>query len=275
MSEIFANGAKLWYDVQGEGDPIACIGGIGLVSNQFDFITPLLAKKAKVLNWDFRGVGKSRPIPKLHYRDYADQAADLLAIMDDAGIEKAHIWGCACSHIGVRFAADYPDRTASLILFPWYSPKKTIKHVFDAGVELSYAFDSLEFWSKIIVDRFSSPNMTPELREWESSKLCENLEPEAFRILWSGMKVSDRSCDLPNIKAPTLLLMGDVGVAGNEANQHAIQAVKSAISAPVETKYINGSGGTFYMIERPEETADALIEWMQSHPIKSSAEAAE
>jgi pimeloyl-ACP methyl ester carboxylesterase len=266
MPTINANEANLWYDVQGEGEAIACIGGIGLVSNQFDYITPTLAEKVKVLNWDFRGVGKSRPIPKLHYRDYAEQAADLLAIMDDAGIDKAHIWGCACAHIGVRFAADYPDRTSSLILFPWYSPKKTIRHVFDAGVELSLAFNSLEAWSKIITDTFSSPNMTPELQEWESSKLCENLEPEAFRILWSGMKESDRSCDLPKVESPVLLLMGDVGVAGNEANQHAIKNVQNAIKTSSEISYISGAGGTFYMIEKPQETADVLLDWIERNP---------
>ena len=270
MTTINANGADLWYEVKGEGQAIACIGGIGLVSNQFDYITPVLAEKVKVLNWDFRGVGKSRPIPKLHYRDYSDQADDLLAIMDDAGIEKAHIWGCACAHIGVRFAADYPDRTASLILFPWYSPKTTIKHVFDAGVELGHAFNSLEAWAKIITETFSSPNMTPEMKEWEWSKLCENLEPEAFRILWSAMKVSDRSCDLPKVESPVLLLMGDVGVAGNEANQHAIKKVKDAIKSTTEVSYISGSGGTFYMIEKPQDTAKVLLDWMERNPASTN-----
>lgn len=267
MPTIEANGAKLWYELEGSGDTIACIGGIGLVSNQFDYVTPLLKENAQVLNWDFRGVGKSRPLPDVHYADYADQAADLLAIMDDAGVEKAHIWGSACSHIAVKFAAEYPERTASLILFPWYSPKRTIKHVFDAGVELSYAFDSLEFWSKIIVERFSSPNMTKEMGEWESSTLCANLEPEAFRRLWAGMKVSDRSSDLPKIACPTLLLMGDVGVAGNEANQHAIRQVEKGVAGDVETALIAGCGGTFYMIEKPKETADVLVDWMARHPI--------
>lgn len=266
MTMIQANSANLWYDVQGSGDPIACVGGIGLASNQFDFVTPHLAEHMSVLNWDFRGVGKSQPLPKLHYRDYAEQADDLLAIMDDAGIEKAHIWGSACAHIAVRFAGNYPDRTASLILFPWYSPKRTIKHVFDAGVELGSAFGTLDFWSKIIVERFSSPNMTPEMGEWESSKLCENLSPQAFEALWDGMKNSDCSSNLFNVSAPTLLLMGDVGVAGNEANQHAIEAVESSVKGPVETSYVKGTGGTFYMIEKPKETVEVLVDWVKRHP---------
>jgi len=267
MPMVKSNGADIWYELTGkDSETIAGIGGIGLVSNQFDLVTPLLSEHMQVLNWDLRGVGKSKPIPKVNYGDYADQAIDLLAVMDAAGIEKAHIWGCACAHIGVRFAAEYPDRTASLILFPWYSPKKTIEQVFGAGAELSLAFDSLDFWSKIIVERFSSPNMSPELAEWESSKLCENLPPEVFRALWAGMRESDCTKDLPKISCPSLLLMGNVGVAGNNANQHAINQVQSGVAGSSEVALIEGTGGTFYMLEKPQETVEILVDWVSRHP---------
>jgi pimeloyl-ACP methyl ester carboxylesterase len=267
MTIIEANEAKLWYDIQGDGEPIVCIGGMGLVSNQFDFVTPHLAKETKVINWDLRGVGKSRPIPKLNYRDYAEQADDLLAIMDHAGIEKAHIWAAACSHIGVRFAAEYPERTASLIFFPWYSPKKTISQVFDAGVELSYAFNSLEYWALVIANKFTSPQYQEKMREWEVPKLMENLDPEMFRIHWGSMKNSDRRPDLPKIKCPTLLLMGDAGVAGNETNRREVTRIKETIPGGADTHFIEGCGGTYFMIEAPEQTAEALINWTKKHPV--------
>lgn len=274
MPTIEANGAKLWYDVQGQGEPIVAIGGMALVSNQFDFCTPHIAEKAQIVNFDLRGVGKSRPIPKLNYTDYADQADDVIAVMDEIGLEKAHIWAAACSHIAVRFAAAYPERTASLIFFPWYSPKQTINHVFDAGIELSYAFDSMEQWAKIIATAFTAEDRQQKLLDWEVPKIIENLEPEMFRIHWRSMKECNRRCDLEQIKAPTLLLMGDAGVAGNEANQRELTRVSESISAPVETHFIAGTGGTYYMIEEPEETARVLVEWMDKHPTKQSRAAA-
>ena len=207
-------------------------------------------------------MGKSRPIPKLNYTDYADQADDVLAILDEIGVERAHIWGAACSHVAVRFAASYPERTSSLIFFPWYSPKRTIAHVFDAGVELSHAFDSMEYWAQIVATAFTADDRRAKLQEWEVPRIVENMEPEAFRIHWGSMKRSNRRADLPKITAPTLLLMGDAGVAGNEANQREIELVKEAIPAPVETHFVEGCGGTYFMIEEPEDTAAALVDWM-------------
>ena len=271
MPRITANGADLWYSLQGEGETIVCIGGMALVSNQFDFVTPHLCKGARVLNMDLRGVGKSRPHPKLNYRDYSDQADDVLAVMDAAGIERAHIWGAACSHMAVRFAAQYPDRTQSVIFFPWYSPKRSINHVFDAGVELTLAFDSMEQWANIIATAFTSKQYQQLLLDWEVPKIVENLDPEMFRIHWGSMKNSNRRDDLPKIKAPTLLLMGDAGVAGNEANQRELELVKAQIPGLVETHFIAGCGGTYYMIEQPEETARVLFEWMARHAVQTAS----
>ena len=268
MPVVESNGAQIWYDVQGEGEPIVCIGGMGLVSNQFDFVTPLLARQAQVINWDLRGVGKSAPAPLVNYDDYADQADDLLAVMDAAGIEKAHIWAAACSHIGVRFAAKYPERTASLIIFPWYSPKKAISHIFDAGVELSLAFNSLEYWAKVIATKFTTENYKAKMVDWEVPKLLGNLSPEMFRIHWGSMKASDRTCDLPLVQSDVLLLMGDAGVAGSEANRREIDKVSKAVKGEVEAKLIPESGGTYFMIERPEETVAALMDWMGRHPAR-------
>lgn len=266
MSTIQANGATLWYDAQGEGDAIVCIGGMALVSNQFDFVTPILAKDAKVVNYDLRGVGKSRPIPKLNYNDYADQADDVLAILDELGIERAHIWGAACSHIAVKFAAAYPERTASLVFFPWYSPKRTIQHVFDAGVEISHAFGSMEFWAYMVATAFTADERQQKLRDWEIPMIVNNLDPEMFRIHWGSMKHSNRRSDLESIHAPTLLLMGDAGVASSEANRREVERVREMIPGETELHLVEGCGGTYFMIEEPEETARVLVDWMQRHP---------
>ena len=88
------------------------------------------------------------------------------------------------------------------------------------------------------------------------------------------MKECNRLCDLGQMKAPTLLLMGDAGVAGNETNQRELARVSESISAPGETHFIEGTGGTFYMIEEPDETARLLVDWMDKHPTKHKRAAA-
>ncbi|MFH0814048.1 MAG: alpha/beta hydrolase [Pseudomonadota bacterium] len=260
------NAAKLWYDVQGEGAPLFCIGGMGLVSNQYDFTTPILSKSCKVINYDIRGVGKSAPPPLLNYRDYSEQAEDVRAIMDTIGIKKAHIWAGACSHIGVKFAARYPDRTASLIFFPWFRPIPAVVHIFDAGVELCGGFGKIDYWATIIASAFTDPNFRKLMLEWEVPMLVKNLSCEAFKIHWGSMKHCDLTNEIPNIKVPTLMLMGTEGVAGNKTTQSEIKFVEYNIPG-AEKVFIEGSGGTYYMIDNPEKTCAAILDWIKKHPL--------
>lgn len=269
MPIVEANAAKLWYDVQGEGEPLFCIGGMALVSNQYDFVTPILAKSCKVINYDLRGVGKSAPPPLLNYRDYAEQAEDVKAVMDAIGIEKAHIWAGACSHIGVKFAARYPERTASLIFFPWFRPISAVVHIFDAGIDLCNGFGTMEHWAKIIASAFTDPEFRKLMLEWEVPMLVGNMSCEAFKIHWGGMKCCDLTSDIPKIKAPTLMLMGTEGVAGNKTTQSEIRYVQESIPG-AETAYIQGSGGTYYMIDNPEKTCQAVLDWLKKHPVQKT-----
>ena len=77
MPKLEINGARLWYDVQGDGQPLFCIGGLVLVSDQYAFTTPILSKKFKVINFDMRGIARSAPLPALNYREYQEQAEDI------------------------------------------------------------------------------------------------------------------------------------------------------------------------------------------------------
>lgn len=262
MPYIEANGAKLWYDIQGEGEPLFCIGGMALVSNQYDFTTPILSKSCKVINYDIRGVGKSAPPPALNYRDYSEQADDVLAILDHIGLDKVHIWAGACSHIGVRFAARYPERTASLIFFPWFRPMAEVGPIFDAGIKLCDGFGKMDYWAGIIATTFTDPEFNKLMLEWEVPKIVGNMSCDAFKIHWGGMRECDLTDEIPKIKAPVLLLMGTEGVAGVETMMREIAYVEQSIKV-VEKKYIEGSGGTYCMIDSPEKTSEAILDWLK------------
>jgi lipase len=68
-----------------------------------------------VLAPDLRGRGRSAHLPAPY--GMATHLADLLAVLDHAGAERAvvvgHSMGC---HIAARFAADHPARTAAVLL---------------------------------------------------------------------------------------------------------------------------------------------------------------
>ncbi|WCB93984.1 esterase/lipase [Baekduia alba] len=78
-----------------------------------------------VLAYDARGHGASDPAPSPSAYEYADLAADLLSVMDAAGIERAVLAGASMgAHTAVRVALAHPERVAGLVIVtPAYDPE--------------------------------------------------------------------------------------------------------------------------------------------------------
>ncbi len=79
-----------------------------------------------VLAYDARGHGRSSAAPDRAY-GYEELAADLLAVLDAAGIERALLAGASMgAHTAVRLALRHPERVAALALItPAYEPSSS------------------------------------------------------------------------------------------------------------------------------------------------------
>jgi 3-oxoadipate enol-lactonase len=106
------NGAKIYYEVAGEGQPLlmvhAGIASKSMWDDQFDFF----AQKYKVVRYDMRGFGHSLPVASDYQRH-----EDIRALLDFLKIDHAYLMGCsmgggAC----MNFVLDYPDRADALIM---------------------------------------------------------------------------------------------------------------------------------------------------------------
>jgi len=109
------NGADLWYDVTGEGEPVMQIHGAGFGHFNFAPATPELAKSFRVVDFDLRGYGASdRPLQHYDMEVWADDVAGLMDVLD---IETAHIHGTSMGGmIAIVFAGKYPQRTTSVVI---------------------------------------------------------------------------------------------------------------------------------------------------------------
>jgi pimeloyl-ACP methyl ester carboxylesterase len=85
----------------------------------------------RVLAYDARGHGESDPAPSPEAYTYADLAADLRSVLDDAGVDRAVLAGASMgAHTLLRFALDAPDRVAGVVVItPAYEPSR------DPGLE--------------------------------------------------------------------------------------------------------------------------------------------
>lgn len=107
----------------GEGVPVVLLHGLTATRRYVVMGSKSLERGGhRVIAFDARGHGRSQP--KDEY-SYAALAADLLAVMDDRGIDRAVLAGASMgAHTIVRFALDHPDRAAALVLItPAFDPE--------------------------------------------------------------------------------------------------------------------------------------------------------
>ena len=122
-----ANGVKIWYFVQGRGQPVVLIHG-WLSSARINWELPgtsgLLAKDYRVIALDMRGHGLSdKPTKEEAYGP--ELVEDILRLLGHLKIQKAHIVGYSMGGIvAANFIAKHPDHVLSGTLagMGWLKP---------------------------------------------------------------------------------------------------------------------------------------------------------
>jgi len=115
MPYLKANKIKIFYEYEGEGEPLIIVGGFASIHYIWkDFVKPL-QNKYKVLIFDSRGFGFTDVTTPPYTVDML--AKDILELMDALKIEKAYVLGHSMgSLILQKMCLDYPKRIKKAIL---------------------------------------------------------------------------------------------------------------------------------------------------------------
>ena len=273
-----ADGAKLWYEITGKGDPLVLIGGFALIHDQFEFCNDILRKAGfKTVHWNQEGAGRSDwTMAKPYTVDgWAD---DLKCVLDHAGLKKVYIWSTSTgTSIGIRFAAKYPQYMAALITYPWFKTDLTWKRIFDAayGVADVFGIDTLaKVFATVVLPesiRYTSEHIKYE--KWSQPNYKRNVNMTTLRNVLDALSNLDLTGDVKRLKCPTLLLMG------NDSALNKDESMKSssyeyligefrALKPDTDVGTVQGAGSTYCMITRPKDTSQILIDWVKK--LKSS-----
>lgn len=115
MPFVENQGAKIYWDEQGSGEPLLLIMGLSYPSYMWHRTRPVLAKRYRTIALDNRGVGQSDVPPGVY--SIALMASDAASVLEAAGVESAHVFGVSMGGmIAQEFALQYPKRVRSLIL---------------------------------------------------------------------------------------------------------------------------------------------------------------
>lgn len=115
MPRISSSGASLFYDDVGTGPPVLLSHSWQCDGRQWPQVPALTEAGYRVLNLDNRGHGRSGP-HRRHYTTW-DLADDLVAVLDDAGVEQAVVVGLSIGGFAaIRAALRHRTRVRALVL---------------------------------------------------------------------------------------------------------------------------------------------------------------
>ena len=115
MAFVENQGARIYWDEQGQGEPVLLIMGLGYPSAMWHRTRPALTARYRTIALDNRGAGRSDTPPGPY--SIRLMASDAAAVLDTASIESAHVFGVSMGGmIAQEFDLQYPQRVRSLIL---------------------------------------------------------------------------------------------------------------------------------------------------------------
>jgi pimeloyl-ACP methyl ester carboxylesterase len=106
---------RIAWEERGSGHPLLLIQGLGYARWSWEPVVAPLAGRYRVLFFDNRGIGESdRPAGPYTARQ---MAGDALQVLDEAGVERAHVLGASLGGmIAQELAVLAPARVAKLVL---------------------------------------------------------------------------------------------------------------------------------------------------------------
>lgn len=127
MTEITVHGAgvELAGEEVGEGKPVVLLHGLTATRRYVVMGSRALERAGhRVIAYDARGHGSSSPAPAHDAYTYEDLGHDLIAVLDDRGVERAVLAGASMgAHTLLWAALAVPERVAGLVVItPAYDP---------------------------------------------------------------------------------------------------------------------------------------------------------
>lgn len=254
-----SNGCRIYWEESGAGDPLLLIMGLGYSLDMWHRTRPAMAKHYRTIVFDNRGVGKS-DVPSGAYA-IAQMADDAAAVLDAAGVDRAHVYGVSMGGmIAQELALRHAGRVRSLILGCTTCGGPSSIPAAPKVIEtlMARAAMTAEEGAEAMVPFIYGPS-TPRSRIDEDLEIRRRTYPQAAGYLGQVQGVMAWSCcdRLGNIQVPTLVLHGEkdqLVPAGN--GRMLAQRIAGARLVMLE------NASHIYPTDEPEAANDAVLRFL-------------
>lgn len=255
------DGASLWWEATGPHDApvVVLIMGLAYPSDMWFRIRPSLARTRRVLVLDNRGAGRTGDVVGAPYTVEL-MAADVLAVMDAAGVSRADVVGAsmggliaqelaltaparvrslvlACTHPGISHAVLNPDALAMLA----HRGEMTAGQAAEASIPFNYAP--------------STPRSRIE-EDW-AVRLPLATTPTGYLAQAQGTSTWSGLPRIEALQVPTLVLHGALDRLVPPDNGRLL-----ADRIPGAELVLLADANHLFFSDQPERTVEVLTDWL-------------
>ncbi len=249
------------YTIQGSGEPLLLIHGIGGLRALWRFMLPELSKHFTVITYDLRGHGESS-VPDQEF-GLDELVADLERVRERAGFEQAHFAGHSLGGmIGPAYARKYPDRVLSLGLFSTAAGRTEEDSKKVWGVVKAMEEKGIPQVLPTLVDRWFTDEFVVAHPEMVENRLQQvlNTDPDVFMNVFRIYAGTEMLPWLDEIKVPSLVLTGENDGGCNPRLNQLIASTLPNSELVILPMYKHS-----ILAEAPKEVAKHLIDFITRH----------
>jgi pimeloyl-ACP methyl ester carboxylesterase len=210
MAYFTHDSLEFYYAVQGHGQPLILIHGLGSSSRDWEFQVDSFAEHFQVITLDLRGHGRSsKPKGPYSIRLFAEDTARLIK---ELGLPPGHVQGISLGGmVAFQLALVYPDLVRSLVITnstPDMVPR-SLKEKFAFWQRfLIVRLMGMEKMGRVLAQRFLPHPDQEQLRRIFTERWAENDKTAYLKALKGviGWSVMDQ---LAAINCPALIIGAD------------------------------------------------------------------
>lgn len=268
MPFIQSNGIHIYYEVQGAGEPLVLIAGLGYGLWQWHKVVPGLAQHFQVVTFDNRGAGQTDKPAGAYTAQML--AADTAGLIDGLGIAPAVVLGHSMGgFVAQELALSYPHLVKTLVLASTnfggpnhipvtpeamailmdttLSPEERVRKGVQVACAEGFAIKHPDVMEELVAYRMSAP-VPPAAYQ---SQMAVGLGLLAYESCFEPR--------LPALQMPVIIISGSEDQTVPPGNVDLLAKV-----IPNARTHIMQNTSHLFMIEAPERTVAALVELLKS-----------
>jgi len=259
MSSLLVGDIEMFYQIQGQGEPLLFIHGLGSSSVDWQFQRDEMAKHFETISVDVRGHGQSGKSGDRYSIELF--ASDIIAFLNKLNYQKVHLVGLSMGGmIAFQMAIDAPELIASMTIVN--SGPDFIAKNFKTRWKFALRYYTLKLLGLKAIAGKIADGLFPyqsqaDLHRTFIKQLCDNHKPSYLKSL-KALSCWSVANDISTINSPTLVLSADKDYTSVAWKKNYVDLMKNAQLVVIEDSH------HALPVEKPEEFNQALLTFLTS-----------